>query len=67
MSAPALCSPTRTGVLTGADADAALDLLGSEHSPLRDGDAVLVKGSHDSGAWRLADFLVERSKEGTQR
>lgn len=50
-----------------ADADAALDLLGSEHSPLRDGDAVLVKGSHDSGAWRLADFLVERSKEGTQR
>ena len=50
-----------------ADADAALDLLGSEHSPLRDGDAVLVKGSHDSGAWRLADFLVERSEEGTQR
>ena len=50
-----------------ADADAALDLLGSEHSPLRDGDAVLVKGSHDSGAWRLADFLVERSKEGAQR
>ena len=39
------------------DADAALELLGSAGTPLRDGDAVLVKGSHDSGAWRLAEYL----------
>ena len=34
MSAPALCSPTRTGVLTGADADAALAGMGLSESLL---------------------------------
>ena len=28
-------------------------------SLVHDGDAVLVKGSHGSGAWRLADHLKE--------
>ena len=34
MSAPALCSPTRTGVLTGANADAALAGMGLSESLL---------------------------------
>ena len=45
------------------DADAALALLDSPDCPLRDADAVLVKGSHDSGAWRIADRLKEGLKE----
>jgi len=55
--------------MDGNPVDVGVDLtrIAANATPLRDGDAVLVKGSHDSGAWRLADFLVERSKEGTQR
>ena len=51
-----------------ADAEAALALLDSPDSPLRDADAVLVKGSHDSGAWRVADRLRvgRRGPKGSQ-
>ena len=45
------------------DADALLALLDSPDCPLRDADAVLVKGSHGSGAWRIADRLKEGLKE----
>ena len=45
------------------DADAALALLDSPDCPLRDADTVLVKGSHGSGAWRIADRLKEGLKE----
>jgi len=43
-------------VVEVADAGAALARI---DSLVRDGDAVLVKGSHGSGAWRLADHLKE--------
>ena len=49
--------------LSTPDADAALALLDSPDCPLRDADAVLVKGSHDSGTWRIADRLKEGLKE----
>ncbi len=47
----------------GAQCDAALSLLDSPDCPLRRADAVLVKGSHGSGAWRIADRLQEGVKE----
>lgn len=58
-AAPAARAAGDAGVTTVelADADAALALLDSPDSPLHDGDAVLVKGSHGSGAWRIADHL----------
>lgn len=36
------------------------DALGALDTLLRDGDVLLVKGSNGSGAWRVADALVER-------
>ena len=50
-------------LIRGFDADALLALLDSSDCPLRDADAVLVKGSHGSGAWRIADRLKEGLKE----
>ena len=41
-----------------ADAEQAIGLIGSPQCPLNDDDAVLVKGSHGSGAWRVADHLI---------
>ena len=45
------------------DAQAAIELLDGGHSPLRPADAVLIKGSHGSGAWRVADHLTATDKE----
>lgn len=42
---------------TAEQAESMLDPL------LRDGDVVLVKGSNGSGAWRIADALVERGAD----
>ena len=63
--APPAPGPERAGVPTMElpDADALLALLDSPDCPLRDADAVLVKGSHGSGAWRIADRLKEGLKE----
>ena len=44
------------------DADAALERI---DTLVRQGDAVLVKGSNGSGAWRVANHLAERPVEGT--
>ena len=62
---PAARAAAEAGVATIelADAGAALALLDSPDCPLRDADVVLVKGSHDSGAWRVADRLKEGLKE----
>ena len=69
-AAPTARTAARAGVETieVADAEAALALLDSPDSPLRDADAVLVKGSHDSGAWRVADRLRvgRRGPKGSQ-
>jgi len=64
-TAPAARAAAEAGVTTIelADADAALSLLDSPDCPLRRADAVLVKGSHGSGAWRIADRLQEGVKE----
>ena len=64
-AAPAARAAAEAGVTTIelADADAALSLLDSPDCPLRRADAVLVKGSHGSGAWRIADRLQEGVKE----
>ena len=64
-AAPAARAAERAGVPTMElpDADALLALLDSPDCPLRDADAVLVKGSHGSGAWRIADRLKEGLKE----
>ncbi|RRD29398.1 UDP-N-acetylmuramoyl-tripeptide--D-alanyl-D-alanine ligase [Actinomyces bowdenii] len=51
-AAGALGTPT----LGFPDAATAIDQIGTL---LQDGDAVLVKGSNGSGAWRLADHLKE--------
>lgn len=45
-----------TAIAGYPDADAAIARI---DTLLRDGDAVLVKGSNGSGAWRLADHLKE--------
>ena len=57
-AAPAAAAARERGVevVEVADAGAALARI---DSLVRDGDAVLVKGSHGSGAWRLADHLKE--------
>lgn len=52
--------PPGTEVSSASTPEEALDLLDPE---LRDGDVVLVKGSNGSGAWRVADALVERGTE----
>lgn len=39
----------------------AVELLTGPHTPLRPGDAVLLKGSNGSGAWMVADALTEPS------
>ncbi|MBF0696654.1 UDP-N-acetylmuramoyl-tripeptide--D-alanyl-D-alanine ligase [Actinomyces bowdenii] len=57
-TAPALKAAGALGTRTLAfpDAATAIDQIGTL---LQDGDAVLVKGSNGSGAWRLADHLKE--------
>ncbi|WP_420835743.1 glutamate ligase domain-containing protein [Actinomyces ruminis] len=62
---PAAASARAAGVtvLEMPDADAARAALDAPDGPLRDGDAVLVKGSNGSGAWRLADHLRDSLKE----
>ncbi|WP_204519772.1 UDP-N-acetylmuramoyl-tripeptide--D-alanyl-D-alanine ligase [Actinomyces procaprae] len=64
-AAPAAAAARAAGVSTLEleDADAALAVLDSPDGPLHDGDAVLVKGSNGSGAWRLADHLRDSLKE----
>ncbi|MBE6474036.1 MAG: UDP-N-acetylmuramoyl-tripeptide--D-alanyl-D-alanine ligase [Actinomyces succiniciruminis] len=64
-AAPAAASARAAGVtvLEMPDADAAQAALDAPDGPLRDGDAVLVKGSNGSGAWRLADHLRDSLKE----
>ncbi|WP_103064039.1 UDP-N-acetylmuramoyl-tripeptide--D-alanyl-D-alanine ligase [Actinomyces qiguomingii] len=64
-AAPAAATARAAGlkVLELPDADGALAALDAPDGPLRDGDAVLVKGSHGSGAWRLADHLRDSLKE----
>ncbi|MGK2349324.1 UDP-N-acetylmuramoyl-tripeptide--D-alanyl-D-alanine ligase [Actinomyces sp. W5033] len=68
-AAPAAAAARARGVETieVPDADAAIALVSSAHTPLRDGDAVLVKGSNGSGAWRLADHLSACAKEKSPR
>ena len=64
-AAPAAEAARRAGVaevVELSDADAALERV---DALVRAGDAVLVKGSHGSGAWRVADHLAERPVEGT--
>lgn len=66
---PAAEAATAAGVpcVVVGDADAAIALLSSADSPLREGDAVLVKGSNGSGAWRVADHLKDRCQEAPER
>ncbi|QPL06267.1 MULTISPECIES: UDP-N-acetylmuramoyl-tripeptide--D-alanyl-D-alanine ligase [Actinomyces] len=68
-AAPAADAARSRGIQTVEmpDADAAIALIGSADTPLRDGDAVLVKGSNGSGAWRLADYLSASAKEASSR
>ena len=64
-AAPAAQAARAAGVHTIElpDAQAAIELLDGGHSPLRPADAVLIKGSHGSGAWRVADHLTATDKE----
>lgn len=64
-AAPAAQAARAAGVRTIElpDAQRAIELLDGAHSPLRPADAVLVKGSHGSGAWRVADHLTAPDKE----
>ncbi|MDO4899595.1 UDP-N-acetylmuramoyl-tripeptide--D-alanyl-D-alanine ligase [Actinomyces sp.] len=64
-AAPAAAAARTAGVRVFElpDADAALAVLDAPGGLLQDGDAVLVKGSHGSGAWRLADHLRDSLKE----
>ncbi|AYD89591.1 UDP-N-acetylmuramoyl-tripeptide--D-alanyl-D-alanine ligase [Actinomyces sp. 2119] len=55
---PALESARAEGVEAVGLADAQ-EAVTRSSTLLRDGDAVLIKGSHGSGAWRLADHLKE--------
>ncbi|WP_194785966.1 UDP-N-acetylmuramoyl-tripeptide--D-alanyl-D-alanine ligase [Actinomyces haliotis] len=64
-AAPAARSARAAGVAEVVelpDADAALERI---DTLVRQGDAVLVKGSNGSGAWRVANHLAERPVEGT--
>ncbi|WP_303325021.1 UDP-N-acetylmuramoyl-tripeptide--D-alanyl-D-alanine ligase [Actinomyces radicidentis] len=64
-AAPAAETARRAGVgevVELPDADAALTRI---DALVRAGDAVLVKGSNGSGAWRVANHLAERPVEGT--
>lgn len=60
-AAPVAQAARRAGVpqvVELGEASQAVDLLTGPASPLRPGDAVLVKGSHGSGAWQVADALT---------
>lgn len=64
-AAPAAAAARDAGVpevVALPDAEAALARI---DALVRAGDAVLVKGSHGSGAWRVADHLAQRPVEGT--
>ncbi|WP_172120894.1 UDP-N-acetylmuramoyl-tripeptide--D-alanyl-D-alanine ligase [Actinomyces faecalis] len=64
-AAPAAQAAGQAGVRTIElpDVQSAIELLDSDQSPLRPRDAVLVKGSNGSGAWRVADHLTATDKE----
>lgn len=62
-AAPAAAAARAAGVevIETSQANDAVDLLTGPDTPLRPGDAVLLKGSHGSGAWQVADALVAQA------